>query len=283
MSRSKKRKKLNGKKFLKFIILILMLAAVIIAVIKFAPALLTKVSNDKKQEQAKEDPSDNKEPLTPIDPQPEKDPYEDWPDTITTADMYPLSSVTSDILVLVNKTHKLTKDYKAADLVTVTHCDENVGNKNTRMMRKIAADAFEELYEGAQAAGFNIIMRTGYRSYAYQESLYSGYVKRDGEEAANKYSAKPGESEHQTGLCCDVGTPGSGNVQNLDGTKEAEWVADNAWKYGFILRFPEDKTDITGYTYESWHIRYVGKEAAKIMYENNLTLEEYLEKLGTIK
>ena len=208
------------------------------------------------------------------DPPQPKDP--EWPDTSTTEDMYPLTTPDDDILVLVNKTHPMTKDYVADDLVTVEHCDQDIGNTDTRKMRKVAADAFEELYAGAKDAGYNILMRTGYRSYTYQTSLYNNYVSKHGEKEANTYSAKPGQSEHQTGLCCDVGRKGKG-LTTFDGTEEAKWIAENAWKYGFILRFPEGKSDITGYIYESWHIRYVGKDAAKIIYEHNWTLEEYLE------
>jgi len=199
-----------------------------------------------------------------------------WPNTTTTEDLYPLTTTDDDILVLVNKTHPMTSSYVANDFVTVEHCDPDVGNKETRKMRKVAADAFEELYAAAQDAGYTILMRTGYRSYEYQTTLYNNYVSKNGEAKANTYSAKPGQSEHQTGLCCDVGRPGKG-LTTFDGTDEAKWVEENAWKYGFIVRFPEGKTDITGYIYESWHIRYVGKDAAKLIYEHNWTLEEYLE------
>ena len=188
---------------------------------------------------------------------------------------YPLSTPTDDILVLVNKTHPVTRDYVADDLVTVEHCDPSVGNKDTKKMRKVAADAIEELIAGAKEDGFDIVMRTGYRSYDYQDYLFSSYAANYGEAEANTYSARPGQSEHQTGWCCDVGRPGYG-LTSFDGTAEADWIAENSWKYGFILRYPADKTDITGYIYESWHIRYVGTDAAQYIYENGLTLEEYL-------
>ena len=188
---------------------------------------------------------------------------------------YPLSVVTDDLLVLVNKTHTLTRDYEADDLVTVEHCDPDVGNDNTKKMRKVAADAVEELIAGAAEDGYSLVMRTGYRSYGYQEYLFNYWAEKDGEAAAENYSARPGKSEHQTGLACDIGRRGYG-LSSFNDTAEAAWLAENCWKYGFILRFPADKTDITGYIYESWHIRYVGKEAAKIIYDEGLTLEEYL-------
>lgn len=197
------------------------------------------------------------------------------PTTTTDKSAYPLSSADEDYLVLVNKTYHVTENYKADDLVTVTTCDPDVGTKETRMMRKTAADAFEVLAAASRDAGYNIVMRTGYRSYNYQKNLFESYAANHGEAEANKYSARPGQSEHQTGWCCDVGVRGRG-LTSFNGSDEARWIADNSWKYGFILRYPENKTDITGYIYESWHIRYVGEEAAKYIYENDLTLEEYL-------
>ena len=193
----------------------------------------------------------------------------------TSLDDYPLEAATDDILVLVNKTHPVTREYAADDLVTVEHCDPNVGTADTKKMRKVAADAIEELIAGAKEDGFDIVMRTGYRSYDYQDYLFNSYAANYGEAEANTYSARPGQSEHQTGWCCDVGRIGYG-LTSFDGTAEADWIAENSWKYGFILRYPADKTDITGYIYESWHIRYVGKDAAQYIYENGLTLEEYL-------
>ena len=101
--------------------------------------------------------------------------------------------------------------------------------------------------------------------------MYDRYVKRDGKKKADIYSARPGYSEHQTGLCTDINTVDS----SFANTKEAKWLADNSYKYGFILRFPKGKEDITGYKYEPWHYRYVGEETAKIIYDEDLTLEEY--------
>lgn len=205
----------------------------------------------------------------------EPEPEEVRPAMTTSLDAYPLSEVTDDLLVLINKTHKITEDYAADDLVTVEHCDTSVGTESTRKMRKIAADAVEELIAGAKEAGFDIVMRTGYRSYDYQDYLFNYWVEKDGVEAAEQYSARPGTSEHQSGLCCDLGRIGY-SLSSFDDSQEAVWVAENGWKYGFILRYPKDKMDITGYKYESWHIRYVGLEAAKIIYDEGLTLEEYL-------
>ncbi|MBQ6354721.1 MAG: M15 family metallopeptidase [Lachnospiraceae bacterium] len=188
----------------------------------------------------------------------------------------PLTEDTGDILMIVNKEYGLSEEYKPNDLTKVEHCDFSVGSDECHQLKKEPAEAIEEMFAAAREDGYEIIMRTGYRSYGYQAALYESYKEQDGEEAADKYSARPGSSEHQSGLCCDVGIEGK-DLNAFEGTDEAKWIADNYWKYGFVVRYPQDKEDITGYMYEAWHIRYVGKEAAKYMHEKNLTLEEYLE------
>ena len=176
-------------------------------------------------------------------------------------------------LLLVNKYNYLTEDYVPSNL-------ENISTTYARsgmQLVKEAKEAFETLSENAKKDGMNVIAMSSYRSYDYQVNLYNNYVVQDGKEAADKYSARPGYSEHQTGLAIDV--------YNLDlpytsfeETEEFTWMQENAYKYGFILRFPKDKVDITGYQYESWHYRYVGKKVAKEIKDNNLTLEEYIAK-----
>ena len=113
---------------------------------------------------------------------------------------------------------------------------------------------------------------SGYRSYDYQKSLYENYVARDGEEAANRYSAKPGTSEHQTGLAFDVGEMS----WTYGETAAGQWLVNHCAEYGFILRYLPGKEDITGYMYEPWHIRYVGVEHAAAIMSQGITLEEYL-------
>jgi len=184
------------------------------------------------------------------------------------------------IAVLVNKTYGLPADYEPDDLVKVdipfVYQDETVHS-----MRKIAADALVSLFEAAKKDGLELAGVSGYRSYAIQKMLYEKYVARDGEEAANKYSAKPGHSEHSTGLAMDVaGISGKCAANNcFAGTPEAQWLAEHAHDYGFIIRYPLGKEDITGYQYEPWHLRYVGTELAAILYENDWTMEEFF--LGT--
>lgn len=176
------------------------------------------------------------------------------------------------ILVLVNKNNQLKKDYIPSDLelISLDYATED------KYLRKIAKQQFEKLSQDAKNLGYQIIAVSTYRSYEYQEKLYDYYVKTKGKEYADHCSARPGHSEHQTGLSLDV----MGSNQDYDlfaDSLEFEWMRTNAHKYGFILRYPKGKEEVTGFKYEPWHYRYVG-EVAKIIYENNWTLEEYLEK-----
>lgn len=132
----------------------------------------------------------------------------------------------------------------------------------------------QQLQRDAQAQGINISNSySGYRSYQDQTQLYNNYVNLHGEEEANTFSAKPGFSEHQTGLTFDLK---DFNGQLVEDPITSQWIKDNCAKYGFIIRYPEGKEDITGYIYEPWHIRYVGEEAANQIMNNNTTLEQYL-------
>lgn len=134
-------------------------------------------------------------------------------------------------------------------------------------------EAWKELQAAADAEGLYLYIGSGYRSYSCQEGLYNNYVSRDGKAAADTYSARAGYSEHQTGLCFDLNSV----TDAFADTAEGKWVHDNCWKYGLILRYPKGKSDITGYKYESWHLRYVGKELAEKLYNGGdwITMEEY--------
>ena len=120
--------------------------------------------------------------------------------------------------------------------------------------------------------GAKLKIISGFRSYEYQEKIYNIYVKEFGEEKTNTFSAKPGHSEHQTGLAIDI----CEDSDKFIGTKEDIWLQKNAHKFGFIIRYPKGKEHITGYKYEPWHLRYVGKKHAKKIFTRGLTLEEYL-------
>lgn len=142
-----------------------------------------------------------------------------------------------------------------------------------------ARAAFEEMAAEAKKSGISLIAFSTYRSFEYQTSLYERYVARDGKEAADRYSARPGYSEHQTGLAFDIGEVGQEShwaSASFGDTAAGKWIGDHAHRYGFILRYPLGKEHQTGYMHESWHFRYVGIEIATDIYQRDITLEEYL-------
>ena len=163
-------------------------------------------------------------------------------------------------ILIVNKTYSVPNDYNPGSLTTET--------KN----------AFDEMQKAAEKDNIKLWIVSGFRSYSLQTSLYNNYVLKDGKEKADTYSARPGHSEHQTGLALDFALIiNNMYVDNFDDSfNEVQWIHNNAYKYGFILRYPKGKEDITGFSYECWHLRYVGKDVSYIMHnENILTLEEY--------
>lgn len=143
-----------------------------------------------------------------------------------------------------------------------------------------AQQALDKMLVAAADKGFNLTAFSAFRSYDYQQQLYTKYVNRDGQQAADRYSARPGHSEHQTGLAFDIGEVGREDLwltEAFGETAAGQWLQNNAHKYGFILRYPKGKESITGFMHESWHFRYVGEKDAKKIYDTNITLEEYLE------
>ena len=159
-----------------------------------------------------------------------------------------------DGILIANKKYPLPKDYAPG-----------------RLTDEVQA-ALAEMQQAAAADGLNLYVVSGYRSYEYQGQLYQNYVKRDGQAAADRYSARPGYSEHQTGLAFDLNSTSN----SFAGTPEAKWLAAHAQEYGFIIRYPKGKENVTGYQYEPWHLRYLGKEIAQAVYDSGLCLEEYL-------
>lgn len=180
------------------------------------------------------------------------------------------SSYQNTSKILVNKYNYVTENYIPKNLETVS---SEYSSKSLKLVN-YAKDAFEEMAKAAKAENYTIRAMSSYRDYTYQNTLYNNYAKKDGYEAADTYSARPGYSEHQTGLAVDIDN-GKEYFTNFEKTKEFTWMQENAYKYGFILRFPKDKVTETGYQYESWHYRYVGKEIAKYIHDNNLCYEEY--------
>jgi D-alanyl-D-alanine carboxypeptidase len=181
------------------------------------------------------------------------------------------------LLILVNKQNEIDAGYKPEDLTAVEYYVPD-RTESARYLRAEAAEAFHRFVEAAIEAGFEIRMTTAYRSYGFQKILFDNYAAKEGEAQANIYSARPGQSEHQTGLAVDVSSPVVGwQLSTAYGnTDEGKWLAGNAHRFGFILRYPAGKEDITGYQYEPWHLRYVGQAAAGEIYERGLTLEEFL-------
>ncbi len=155
-------------------------------------------------------------------------------------------------ILLVNKRHPLPPSFGALD--------------------STAAAALAQLQDAALDVGYAIPTVSGFRTYDYQVSLYNRYVAQDGQAAADTYSARPGFSEHQTGMVFDVGSIDN----NYGNTAEGQWLAKHCHEFGFIIRYPQGKENITGYMYEPWHIRYVGVKAATEIYQRGITLEEYL-------
>ena len=159
-----------------------------------------------------------------------------------------------DGILIVNKTYSIPKDYDPGDLTEDTQ------------------KAFEDMRDAAAEDNIKLWVQSGYRSYERQKELYERYTAEHGREYAEAYSARPGYSEHQTGLSFDVNEAGT----KFDETREGQWIEAHAHEYGFIIRFPEGKGDITGYEFEPWHLRYVGKELAEKLKQSGECLEEYL-------
>lgn len=178
---------------------------------------------------------------------------------------------------LVNKQKPLQDaQYRPTDLMLATVPSRTDKSEEERSVRQIIMPALEELFSDATAAGHSLMIGSGFRSYNLQNTYYSSYARSYGVEAADRFSAKPGQSEHQTGLVVDLAC--QNRYCYLDNcfadTEAGQWLAANAHKYGFILRYPSGKEEITGYMYESWHFRFVGKDLAKALFLSDLTLEE---------
>lgn len=175
-------------------------------------------------------------------------------------------------LILVNKYHYLDQNFKPDDLVDVSIQYAYGENE----IRKEVYQKFRSMFLAAFKEDLKLIITSSYREYEYQEKLWNSYSNQKGEEWADSVAARPGFSEHQTGLSLDIVTDGEGSsMDKFETTDEFAWLSKNAYKYGFILRYPKDKEDITGYAYESWHYRYVGEKVAKEIHDANITYDEY--------
>lgn len=173
-------------------------------------------------------------------------------------------------LMLTNKYNYLDKNYEPEDVVKISSRYAYEDNKAPKEI----LNYYIEMFNAAEKDGIDLIISSAYRSYKEQEETYEYYKKIKGEEGIKKYAALPGYSEHQTGLAFDILTTDT-LTDDFDKTKEFEWLQKNAYKYGFILRYPKGKEKLTGYDYESWHYRYVGKETARKIEEEKITYDEY--------
>ena len=181
------------------------------------------------------------------------------------------TNIEKGILMIVNKYYSLSKDY-SSELVIM---DKKYSNYNGSQLNAVAYEAFKKLVDDAEELGYHIRNNSAYRSYETQENLYNDSKKNNGITYADKWSARAGHSEHQTGFALDVGVQTAYAVGRFESSREFTWMKENSYKYGFILRYPKGKEYITGYSYEPWHYRYVGVEVATYIYNNNITFEEY--------
>ncbi len=176
--------------------------------------------------------------------------------------------------MIVNKFYTLNKEYAPTDLKDIS-LDYSYGNEGDNKLLSYAYDEFMNLWQAANDAGFYLMVTSSYRNYEEQESIYEERKVAQGERKADETAARPGHSEHQTGLVVDMTSKTEPIESDFKDSKTYNWLKENAYKYGFIERYPEDKTYITGYAPESWHWRYVGSDAAKVIHDENITYDEY--------
>lgn len=255
----------------RYIITGIILFVVIIAVVIFRPAKpqykTDTGKNDTYEYYYNENEDDEEDSLLP----------EDLNSILANKETVPLDIIPSSKTVLVNRKYLLPSTYIPENLVEPDVKFSFSYSSDKRKMRKVAADALEKLFAAGEKEGIELYGVSGYRSYARQKQIYDKNIATRGQAATDAVSAKPGSSEHQTGLTIDVSAK-SVNFrldQSFGDTKEGKWLAKNAHLYGFIIRYPYGKSKITGYSYEPWHIRFVGKTVATYLYENKLTMEEY--------
>lgn len=188
-----------------------------------------------------------------------------------------LDTEPDSISVFVNKEYALPESYIPDTLVVPDIKFYGGGNNEKNKLRQEAAEALEKMFSEAQDDNIILYGVSGYRSYARQKEIYDKNVRMRGSQATNKVSAAPGHSEHQTGLAMDISSKSLGGrlTEQFGNTTEGKWVAENCYQYGFIIRYPENMEQITGYSYEPWHLRYVGTEISEYIHSENITLEEY--------
>ena len=174
----------------------------------------------------------------------------------------------------VNKFYALSSDYTPENLVNIP-LDYSYGSEGDNKLIDYAYEKFLDLWQAANDAGYYLMVTSSYRNYADQEEIYEYRKSTLGERKADETAARPGHSEHQTGLVVDMTSKTEPDAESFSESEAYKWLKENAYQYGWIERYPEDKTYLTGYSPESWHWRYVGIDAATVMHEENITYDEY--------
>lgn len=249
----------------------LLVVAGIFGVMKFRDVFNEKPETTTTEQIQGEESTDNQEAQ-----QAQPEPTESTPSPETqTQTVGPLEGV-GTLSWVVNKQRPLNpKTYVPPNLVFPSVKVRVPGNESMKIRADVAT-AIEQMFVGAIAAGHDPMVSSAYRSYGYQSNLYYSYVNKDGQAAADTYSARPGYSEHQTGLSFDICNNGNCKLEEaFANTPLGQWVAGNAHSYGFIIRYPNGKQNITGYVYEPWHLRYVGVDTATQIKNSGKTLEEH--------
>ena len=181
------------------------------------------------------------------------------------------TDISKDILINVNKYYKLEENFEPENLVDISLRYSYADNKVT----KETNDAYVSMWNEAKEAGYTLIVNSSYRSFTSQERVYNNIKASSGLKEADKVAARPGHSEHQTGLSIDVFEINNQSTATFKDSPAYIWLKENAHNFGFIERFPEGKENITGYSFEAWHWRYVGNDVAEIIHDENITFDEY--------
>ncbi len=244
--------------------------------IGLAYLLLTDFSNEEPNQIATVTPTSepviSQEPTVEPTIQPEET---EEPQETETPQIEVVDTTSDDSLQrIVNKQNPISADYVPSDLTMIT-----VNAEKTQYLRSEANEKLSEMFEAAENDGIHLVLISGYRSYETETELYQFWVTYAGQEEADQIDCQPGYSEHQLGLAVDIGA--ESKACRLDecfaSTTEGQWLANHAYQYGYILRYPEGKQSITGIIYSPWNYRYVGVEEATKLYESGLTMEEYYE------
>ncbi|MFA9556574.1 M15 family metallopeptidase [Evansella sp. AB-rgal1] len=236
-------------------------------------------TNSKEKENVRKEPEQKEEEKKEEEPKSPEGPFA-FPsleeNLQSSDDAVPVITNPTSFLLIVNKERKLPDGFIPPDLTVPNVRFSFSGNDEKRYLRKEAAEALEFLFSAAEKDGVHLYAVSGYRSFNRQTTLFNHYVSTMGRSEAERVSARPGTSEHQTGLAMDVSSKAMNFRldQSFGNTIEGKWLKDNAYKHGYIIRYPQGKEPITGYTYEPWHLRYVGITAASYIQQFDLTLEE---------